>query len=319
MLGAAVFRMLVWLARDFAYLPPAAALAVGSLVRGGPSAPRRLLAYGCVWMAGWLAVYAPWPVTFEYYLAPFALGGAVVAGIIVGDAARRLRERRLSPAGAIGTSAALAATGLLWAATAVNAVADARVQLAVDRANAGLVEFLATLPARSRVAVNTPWLDEYVVELPRHLVEIQQRGDIGVEHLPRARPGAPPAAVFVATPALVDPPVPTVRIPFDAAGVRRVDAALDTVLGGRGRLVYRAGERQGILEVGLHRVLCRIAKRAPAYRADCALDRPLIRVLAFSYGWQVHRVTAQASGTGRTDPVDAENHPADARSGRPPT
>ena len=68
-IGAALFRISAWLVRDFAFLLPLLAVTVLSLSDSRP-AWRRPILYAGVWMAGWLAVYLPWPVTFEYICCP---------------------------------------------------------------------------------------------------------------------------------------------------------------------------------------------------------------------------------------------------------
>ncbi len=303
--GRALFRISAWLLRDFAFLPPLLAIAalslLGVFVVNGWS--RRLVPYACLWMGGWLAVYLPWPVTFQYYLLPFALGAAVVGGAIVGDlGALRSdgpRLRRTSMACPL-----LVATALLWSLTIVNAVADARVQLAVDRANADLVSFLAGLPSGSHVVVNTAYVNEHVFELPLHLSELKRRPDIVVEHISRfAQDPAPRADVFVATPEMANQPVPTVRIGLDEPGVRHVNAMLNAVLNGRGELVYRAGERTRVLELGVHRLLCRLRMSPPADATYCPTDRGVFYGRTFAYKWQVHRLPRPPSdpGAGRTD------------------
>ncbi|HEU5319927.1 MAG TPA: hypothetical protein VFX28_03945, partial [Methylomirabilota bacterium] len=232
--GAALFRLAAWLVRDFAFLLPLLAAAVLAPTRGGP-ASHRLLRYAGVWMAGWLAVYVPWPATFAYYLLPFAFGGAMLGGVVVGALSLASRRRAWL---------VLAPAGLLWSLTVVNAVADGRVQLAVDRANAELVDFLAGLPGGSRVVLNTRRVTEYLYEVPLHLSEIKRRPDVVVEHLAPSGHEAPsPAPVFLATPEMSGQPVPTVRIGLDEAGARHAGATLGAVLAGGGELVYRAGQR----------------------------------------------------------------------------
>lgn len=146
-IGAGLFRISARLVRDFAFLLPLLTVAVASLVAGRPASPRPTL-YAFVWMAGWLAVYVPWPATFEYYLLPFAFGAAALAGTVVGDAWAS-RRRRPSVMGRRVAWFVLVASGLLWLMATVNAISDAPVQLAVDRANADLVDFLAGLPSRT--------------------------------------------------------------------------------------------------------------------------------------------------------------------------
>jgi hypothetical protein len=88
--GGAV-RTSAWLSGLF--LLPLLAVTIPPLLGGRPGW-RRPVPYWCVWMAGWLAVYLPWPATFEYYLLPFAFGAAAFGGTVVGDvwAARRCRD-----------------------------------------------------------------------------------------------------------------------------------------------------------------------------------------------------------------------------------
>src|SRR5438093_811944 len=290
-LGPAVFRIAAWIVRDFAFLLPLLA-AVRFVPRGSW---RRPILYACVWMAGWLAVYTPWPATFAYYLLPFAFGAAVLAGTVVGASwyargpEQPLTRRRMA-------WSVLVASGLLWVPAGVNAVADARVQLAVDRANADLVDFLASLPSRSHVVLNITPVNEYFFELPMHLSEIKRRPDVVVEPLARAGPDAPSSAdVFVATPEMADQPRPTVRIaPHNRDG--RGDNAMNALLSGRSDLVYRAGRHTRVLELGIHRLLCHLPVSPRIDATYCPSDRGVIYRQTFSYGWQVHRLARPAAG-----------------------
>jgi hypothetical protein len=288
--GTALFRISAWLVRDFAFLLPLLAAAPLSVVGRG-RASRRPVLYAGIWMAGWLAVFLPWPVTFEYHLLPFAFGAAVLAGTVAGDAwafrqrAQPATRRRLA-------WSVLVTSGLLWCGPTVNAIADARVQLTVDRANAEVVEWLARLAPHSRVVVNTT-LNEYVFELPLHLSEIKRRPDLVVEHVDRrALTRSSPDEVFVATPHMANQPAPTVRIPFDEARMRHHHARLTTLLKGRGDLVYRADHHTDLVEIGLHRLLCHVTASRLIDASYCPSDRGLIDHRPFSYGWQVHRLEA---------------------------
>jgi hypothetical protein len=165
------------------------------------------------------------------------------------------------------------------------------VQLAVDRANADLVSFLSGLPRASHVVVNSSYLNEHVFELPLHLSALKRRPDIMVEHVSRLTQGALPATdTFVATPQMEHEPVPTVRIGLEESGVRHVNATLSALLNGRGELVYHAGERTRVLEVGLHRLLCRARVSRSVGASYCPADRGVIYRRTFVYGWQVHRL-----------------------------
>src|SRR6185369_7671575 len=149
--------------------------------------------------------------------------------VVVGDA-WAARSRPHSATRRRVAWSVLAASGLLWLVSIVNVVADARVQLAVDRSNADLVDFLAALPSRSRVVLNTG-VNEYFLELPMHLTQIKGRSDIVVAHVTRMPPSGPTSAdVFVVTAEMANKPEPTVRVALDEPGVRHYNAMLSAVL-----------------------------------------------------------------------------------------
>ena len=281
--GAAGFRVSAWLLRDFAFLLPLLGAALLPRVGGG-SAGRRVTLFAGVWMIGWLAVYLPWPATFEYYLLPFAFGAAVLGGTVIGHTWQS-RGRQHSAATRRAASSLLGTSALLWLVTLVNAAADARVQLAVDRANTDLVDFLAGLPTHSRVVLNTDRVNEYLFELPLHLAEIKRRTDIVVEHIAGATlGGSSTVPIFLVTGALTNKPGPTVRV------------GLGAVLAQGGTLVYRAGQHIDLTEIGIHRLLCHVSTGRFVDRSYCPGDRGLIDRRTFSYGWQVHRLGRPPGG-----------------------
>jgi hypothetical protein len=290
-LGPALFRIAAWIVRDFAFLLPLLAVAVVLLARR-EGAWRRPVLYACVWMVGWLGVYAPWPATFEYYLLPFAFGAAMFAGMMI-DGLWRVAARP----GSIGTRrvawATLVASTLLWIAALVNAAGDARVQLAVDRANAAVVDFLAGLPRGSRVVLNTTDAHEYFHELPLHLAEIKRRPDLVVQRVGMSAPSAPaPADIVVATPTVTNRPAPTVRVAVYEAGARHDLSRLGELLRDGGEVVYTTEQRVRVVELGMQRLLCRVARRPLIDPAYCPSDRGVIHAGTFAYGWQVHRLLA---------------------------
>jgi hypothetical protein len=176
----------------------------------------------------------------------------------------------------------------------INAVIDARVQLVVDRANADLVDFLAGLPSRSRVVVNTG-VNEYLFELPMHLSQIKRRSDIVVEHVTQSAPIGPPwADVFVVTAEMANKPGPTVRVALDEPGVTHDNAMLSAVLTGRAERVYRVAQHTRLVEFGIHRLLCHITESPLIDASYCPRDRGVIDRRIFSYGWQVHRLRRPA-------------------------
>jgi hypothetical protein len=292
-LGPALFRIAAWVIRDFVFLIPLCIAAVAGFRSARPEWRRGCL-YACAWMGGWLGVWAPWPATFEYYLLPFAFGAAVFAGLVIGGLWAGRTERAPRARRRLAWSA-LAATALLWVPGIVNAATDGRVQLAVDRANADLVDFLAGLPLHSRVVLNTVYANEYLYELPIHLAEIKRRPDLVVQHVGLFPAGSrPPASVFVVTPMMANQPGPTVRIAVYEAGVRRDSMRLHEMLSGGGDLVYTTERHVRLLEVSLHRHLCRLAGRPFVDVTFCAGERGVVDGRRFTYGWRVHRLSRPA-------------------------
>ena len=292
--GPALFRISAWLVRDFAFLLPLLLFAVLSPRRDGSPA-RRLIGYASVWMVGWLAVFLPWPATFEYYLLPFAFGASALAGAVVGDlwAARG----RPHPATSRVAWGVLMTSGALWLVAVANATADARVQLTVDRSNADLIDFLAGLPSGSRVVLDTA-LNEYVAEVPMHLSEIKGRPDLVVEHVTRASGDRPTSAdVFVVTAEVANRPWPTVRVAPHQPLAGRDPATSSDLRTGRRDPVYRAARRTRLTEIGVHRLLCRVAESPFVEPGYCPGDGEVLDWRVFSYGWRVDRLKgAQRDG-----------------------
>jgi hypothetical protein len=290
----ALLRVAAWMLRDFAFLLPLLAAALVLALGRRPEARRPIL-YACVWMAGWLVVYVPWAATFEYYLLPFAFGAAALAATAV-VLLWRLRGHAYAAATRWVAWSALVASALLWLSTVVNATTDGRVQIAVDRANADLVDFLAGVPDGSRIVLNTTYPNEYLHELSLHLSEIKRRPDIVVQHV-----GAPAALrrsagdVFVATASLANRPALTVRIALDEAGVRADNLRLGALLDARGELVYASERQVRVVEAGIQRLLCHATSPLRIDPAYCPGDRGVFHARTFGYGWRVHRLARPAA------------------------
>lgn len=202
-----------WIVRDWLYL----------LALGIPMAiliiPRRklsqlpLIAASLVWMGAWFAIYLPYRFTPEYYLLPFSLGAAVLAGAlgaVVVDALRAPgRIIRLLTWGC----AALAA--ILAALTIPNNASNAGIQLAVDRANAAMLRFVAEeAPPGALVLVNIPWEIDYRWQLRPMLQVAYDRPDLSVASYEGAEavPKDVDTPVLVLSPLIENVPVQTVRL-----------------------------------------------------------------------------------------------------------
>ena len=131
-----------------------------------------------------------------------------------------------------------------------------------------------------------------MIELPMHLVEIKRRPDLIVHHVGAFHTDRRlPASVFVVTPTMANQPGPTVRIAVHEPGVTRDGMRLSELLRGGGELVYTTQRQARLLELGLHRPLCRLARRPFIDVTFCAGERGVVDGRTFIYGWQVHRLT----------------------------
>jgi hypothetical protein len=86
-----------------------------------------------------------------------------------------------------------------------------------------------------------------------------------------------------------------VRVALNEPGVARDHAMLGRLLTGPSEPVYRAMQQTRLVEVGLHRWLCRVAVRPLVDPAFCPEHRPVLDRRLFSYGWQVHRLMESTS------------------------
>src|ERR1017187_81979 len=158
-LGESAWRLVGWVIRDFPQLLPLGVFVCCSLARRKPF-PGGLLFLSVIWMCFWIGVYLPWQASLEYHLLPFALGAAIFAGLAFGECAATIRQpdQRALKTGAV---ICLAVTVWLTQFTVVNNITNARLQLAVDRVNSKLVNFLGKLPVGSHVLINLPEPNEY--------------------------------------------------------------------------------------------------------------------------------------------------------------
>jgi hypothetical protein len=166
----------------------AAALAGRKRLRQG-----QLLLMMLVWMILTAGILMPWPHSDPYYDLAFTAGSSVFCGVMAGELlrmARRTRRgwrawmRRWTARAVLPVAAALAAI------VAINSIGMERAQIAVDDANADLLEALAKLPPRSVVLVNVPATHEYFHELRLHAETLLGRPDLRIAPLDFPMPEA---------------------------------------------------------------------------------------------------------------------------------
>lgn len=154
----------------------------------------QLLLMMLVWMILAMGILLPWPHSDPYYDLAFTAGASMFCGVMAGELLRlsrnRARSTRRGWARRWSARIVLAAAAALAAIVAVNNIGMARAQIAVDDANADLLEALVRLPPRSVVLVNVPATHEYFPELRLHAQTLLGRPDLRIEPLDFPLPAA---------------------------------------------------------------------------------------------------------------------------------
>ena len=146
----------------------------------------QLLLMMLIWMILAAGILLPWPHSDPYYDLAFTAGSSIFCGVMAGELLRMARRtRRGWSAWAKRWTARLVLTAAagLAAIVAVNSIGMERAQIAVDEANADLLEALARLPPQSVVLVNLPATHEYFHELRMHAETLLGRPDLRIAPL----------------------------------------------------------------------------------------------------------------------------------------
>jgi hypothetical protein len=274
--------------RDFLYLIPLLASA-GIWLREQNERVRRVVWNMGLWMAGWVAIFLPWPRVLEYHLLPFSLGACVLGGILLdgllvwyGRQHQSWRQRSVA-------LACLAGAVVLLGASIINNVSNAKVQLAVDAANARLLDFLSTLPRGATVFVNLPDPNEYVYEIRLQLHQLKERPDLTVSHLVASAESHPAASrSYYVTPLMTNQPVPSVRLAFWEGWTRQRPAALEGLLAPSPSHLADITEPARLLDIDVHQLACEAAERLIDNQI-CAFRREVVENRLFLYGWSVYQ------------------------------
>jgi hypothetical protein len=278
----------IWYLRDFPLLVPFLAFLWWRGARRTRLDPWLVLV-PIFWIVSWTVIMLPWPTIYEYFLLPAALGIAIVTGNGVAAALRTLRapERTARLVARVLLALVLVCTPV----TLINMWTTAGIQLAIDAANAKLIDVLAAMtPAGGTVLVDLPPPNEYVAELALHLALLKDRGDVRVEYADRAMsPGD--AVVLLASPRMRRRPLPGVRLPVPEIGSAHPADVLRARLGVRPVLVDRVTRRVRLLVTAVPGPICDVlASRQADTALFCTRRRAFLDRRTFEYGWEVYRV-----------------------------
>ena len=240
--------------------------------------------FGAVaWSAAWIAIYLPWEFTVEYYMLPVALGASVIGGSILASAMDKLRSghgRRL-------TWFALALALPLWLATLPNNLSNARQQIAVDEANARMLDFLVERATRgASVIVNIQSPNEYIYETQAYLQAISGLPEVTVEAFDpdQGLPQGRDTTVLVVSPQVLNQPLLAVRMGVVEETQHGWNQSLEAALGSSAEPIFQTESKFHLSIVDLPRALCPLLPG----RGYCRAEPPFIDTRPFHYGWKVY-------------------------------
>jgi hypothetical protein len=288
-LEAVAVRWSGWLVRDFSYLLPlgVVALVAGVLRRPGSSYGPLLDSF--VWMGVWVIVFLPWGrYTVEYYMLPFAIGAAGFGAAAAELALQSIASVRGSWRGVAILGMAL--SGLLWVLTLPTSWSNARVQLAVDGANADVLRFIAAqAPKQSQVLINIQDPNEYVVEFGLSLSEFDGRSDLVAVPIQLSDPGLgayDDGPTFLVVPEVQNTPKLSVRMGVIDDTQRLWNEGLMAKVQGRSVAVFKTERALRLVAFDSPRLACTFF-RGTDY---CSGQSPVFDTREFTYGWRVYRL-----------------------------
>ena len=279
-----------WLNRDFLYLAPPTALVLLRFRRFRPRLGQALP--WAIWMGLWVVVYIPWVFTPEYYLLPAAVGAALLGALLLSANLEILHAERglWRPAAA----AALGLGGLLLLLTLPNNYTNGRLQLAIDSANAEMLEHvLGEAPQGAVVLFNLQDADaEYATTFPVFVNELGGRDDLTVRRFAAQDPAAEGwdgRAVELILPVFENQFTPSVRVGVFAHDAAAWNENARPYMGDSAREIYRAVRQFTLFNIDSARLFCPLV---PAI-SYCAVPYAPLDRRVLEYGWAIYRLSGE--------------------------
>ncbi len=282
---ASLTRWAGWLLRDFLYLLPLAALLLYLWLRRKHLPGASLALEALVWMAGWMVIFLPWVYMVEYYMLPFSVGAAVLGAVGLVEAGRALRAREQRPLVALGLGLSL----LLLLSTLPTHLTNARLQVAVDRANDEALRYVAAhLPPQATLLINLQDPNEYYEQIGLRLRTQYTRADL---HLQPFQPDTAYATpYYVLSPSIQNQPRLSVRLGVYEPTQAHWNASLAQFLAAQAPTAHPIAtftQSLRLFNVNWPRGLCFALPRLNY----CAQAEPFLDRRPFTYGWTLYAVT----------------------------
>lgn len=239
-----------------------------------------------IWIAGWVTALIPWEFTEVYYLLPFSLGIAILAGLMAPHWARVFK--RDSTAGWIQKTL-LGFSITLFLLTLPTYTTHARTQLTIDRVNQAMLRSVKNItPQNGDVLIGMENPTEYVVNIERFLLDRYERTDIQYDYVSLETLGV---LHHFSRGILVLPYVRNLPDLILRTGVEEkftIDWREVIIYEMEDRLKELDREREGfqMFNINLPVVLCPLIGE----RGFCEAPDPLIDTREFRFGWEVYQI-----------------------------
>jgi hypothetical protein len=283
-IGQQIRLLWSWFRRDYLYLFPIGLASLFIIFRKSDRTRLPLLLEGLVWLALWLAVFLPWMYIPEYYLLPAALIAALLCGGLFSLVENWLHGPSF---GRILAWSAFGLSGVLLLLTLPSQIANGRMQLAMDKANAEMLAYIIKhAPQGGTVWININPPNEYVSQFSIMVTQLDGRHDLQVDYFHSqdvVETQVQSPEVWIVSPFMENLFYPSVRVGMTELPARQWNAALDQYLAGRGVTLDEI--RQSFTSSNLDplRFFCPLTRSLSFCKVpDAPLDRRV-----FAYGWRI--------------------------------
>jgi hypothetical protein len=227
-------------------------------------------------------------------MLPVALGTSILAATFVDPIVLRLRQDSSGWRGWHLPLLVLAAAA--WLMTLPNNLSNARIQLAIDKANTMILEYVAAiLPPSGTVIVNIQYANEYAVAIEDQLRLLYgiEAADVDIYDPRAGLDSQQEDELPVMSPFVENQPLLTVRTGVVEDTQAYWNQALADSLDRNLTPTFHVESRFRLLDVNLHQILCPLILK----RAHCAEPTRLIDTREFRYGWDAFRWSRSPGGS----------------------
>ena len=291
-LGETIQKLLRWItqfAYYFHYYVPIAIIWVWLLFTKTPISKElkiNLFRWSTWWLA-WFALFIPWDFAESYYLLPFALGGALLISLSAPVLFSAFKAQKKLGRALMTTLAIVA--GALFLLTLPNYITNARIQLAFDKANVEMLDYVQEeIPVNATVFMNIEGANEYVEKMRIYLNEHLNREDIHYSHIDQTQMEhiIEQVGAFVLIPKIDNQPALSVRAGVEEYYQDIWDRTLSNLMVDRHISLFVNEESFRLMNVNLPVIFCRFGVDA----SFCQSSEPLIDSEMFTYGWEIIQI-----------------------------